>query len=201
MPDAAVAALSRLTGAVELFTLSPGPADNAAAARDFWCDGAPYNPENLTILGHHAGLQHLEAEDYDAVIFPHGSMFGADLEAAVGWMQASQRLLKPKGVLAFKAEIAAEPRPHPDFLDVRALSEQGLAAQLGRLTAFRVDGGFDAHLTRSTLDMIWPEEGPIAGQRPTSFGDKTVACSSRPTGSPARRKQCPNPDGLSCLAG
>lgn len=162
MPDAAIAALSRSAGRVEIFSLEPEAPSEGSRARAYWCNEASYNPESLAVLPRGTRIDALDRAAYDAVIFPHGAMFRDGLAAAVAWMRAAEPLLRTNGVLAFKADIAAGPRPHPRYFDIRAAAEDGLAAQIAKYTGFAVAGGFDPYLSRATIDRVWPEDGPIA---------------------------------------
>src|SRR5205814_1211901 len=143
--------LSRCAAQVEVLGLAAeAPSDDPAEARLFWCGTAAYNPEAIAILPVGTRIERLAAGEYDAVLFPHGAMFGSGLDASLAWMRAAERLLRPNGILAFKAEIAAAACPDADHFDIRAVGEPGLATALAASTAFAVEDGFDATLSRST---------------------------------------------------
>jgi hypothetical protein len=44
------------------------------------------------------------------------------------------------------------------------VADDGLGAQLAGFTRLWVAGGFDSQLSAGTVDKIWPEHGPIAGE-------------------------------------
>jgi hypothetical protein len=164
MPDAAIAGMSRWARRVEVFGLaSQAAGDDAGQDRVFWCNSASYDPASLTVLPAGTRVEMLEREAYDAVVFPHGAMFGGGLEVALAWIRAAEAVLRPNGILAFKAEIAAGSRPHADYFDVRAVGDQGLAARLTASTGFSVEG-FDPYLSRATVDKVWPQAGPTAAE-------------------------------------
>lgn len=164
MPDAVIAALTRWAGQVELFGITASASAGGSRARAFWCNGAGYAPESLRVLPAATRIEQLDRAAYDVVVFPHGAMLANGLTAALAWMRIAEELLRQGGVLAFKAELAAGARPHPDHLDVRALGENGFAAQLAQHTGFVVSNGFDKNLSRATVDKVWPDDGPLAGE-------------------------------------
>ena len=108
-------------------------------------------------------MRRLDQATYDAVLFPHGALFAAGFNGALRSLELARRLLRPDGVLAFKAEIAAGAGPHPDFFDLGLVGEDGLAARLAASTGLVADGGFDPLLSRATIDRIWPRDGPPEG--------------------------------------
>lgn len=158
MPDAAIAAMSRLIARIQVLGVG-NLGEGAALTPAFWCAGKPHRGGELEILDVGAGFQRLEQGAYDAVVFPHGSMFVDGLDGALASMEAAERLLRRDGVLVFKAEIAAGAAPHPNFFDTGLVGEEGLPAQLAAYTGFVADGGFDPRLSRATVDRTWPESG------------------------------------------
>ncbi len=159
MPDAGIAAISWRVAQVDLLPIGDR-VNIPESGRGFWCSGAPYRPAALEMLNPASDLRRLEEAAYDAVVFPHGALFAAGFSGALRSMEMARRLLCPDGVLAFKAEIAAGPGPHPDFFDVGLVGDDGLAARLAALTGLVADGGFDPRLSRATIDRVWPPDGP-----------------------------------------
>ncbi len=105
----------------------------------------------------------LDEDAYDAVICPHGSLFTSGAIGISRLLARIERLVAQDGAVAFKAEIAAGADPHRYFLDAGLVGEGGLASRLEDMTAFAVDGGFDARLSQRTALNIRPEGGSAPG--------------------------------------
>jgi hypothetical protein len=163
LPDSLIAGLSQHAARVELFVASATWPAGSGSPREFWCDGAPYDPQVLDLLGSGIRLEQLDAAAYDAVVFPHGAMFSAGFETVLSWMRAAERLLRPGGVLAFKAETVGHASPHPRFFDSGLVRADGLAAKLRELTCFSVHGGFDPHVSKRTIDRVASDAGGVNG--------------------------------------
>ena len=163
MPDPAIAAISWRVGRLEIAGAGECGGTGALSPA-FWCAGAPYRPVELNILAAGTRLQQLEPRAYDAVVFPHGSMFAAGFDGALEAMATAERLLRRDGVLVFKAEIAAGASPHPKYFDTGLLGKDGLTARLTAFTELIADGGFDPRLSRATVDRTWPQDGPRSGE-------------------------------------
>ena len=168
MPDAGIAAISWRVAHVDLLPIGEGGrgddrGNGPEVGRGFWCSGAPYRPAALEILAAGTDLRRLDQATYDAVLFPHGALFAAGFNGALRSLELARRLLRPDGVLAFKAEIVAGAGPHPDFFDLGLVGEDGLAAGLTAATGLVADGGFDPLLSRATIDRIRPRDGPPEG--------------------------------------
>ncbi len=162
MPDAGIAAISWRVAHVDLLPIGDR-GNGPESGPGFWCSGAPYRPAALEILAAGTDLRRLDQATYDAVLFPHGALFAAGFNGALRSLELASRLLRPDGVLAFKAEIVAGAGPHPDFFDLGLVGEDGLAAGLAAATGLVADGGFDPLLSRATIDRIRPRDGPPEG--------------------------------------
>jgi hypothetical protein len=164
MPDAVIAALSYRVGRVDVFDAAAAP-QKPPATPSFWAHGAVCDQRVLSAVAPGTRVEQLQEAAYDVVLFPHGAMFRDGIEVAVAWMRAAEALLRPNGVLVFKSEIAAGQGTHPTFFDAGFLADDGLPFQLAMHTRLCVDGGFDRHLSRATVDRVAPETGP-AGSSP-----------------------------------
>jgi hypothetical protein len=118
----------------------------------------------IGIVAARTRLQQLEPRAYDAVVFPHGAMFAAGFDSALGSMAYAERLLRRDGGLVFKAEIAAGAVPYPKFFDAGLRGKNGLTARLTAFTERVTDGGFDPRLSRVTVDRTWPQDRPRPGE-------------------------------------
>jgi hypothetical protein len=159
LPDPVIAALSRRLGRVDVFEAARATPADAASLRGFWSHEAPYDPQSLNMLAAGTRLDQFDAEAYDAVLFPHGSMFIGGVDGAFAWLRAAEGLLRPNGVLAFKSEIAAGLADHPNFFDGGFVADDGFASELEAWTPFEVEGGFDRVVSRATLDRVAPQDG------------------------------------------
>jgi len=168
MPDPIIADLGERVGRLELLDLAKERQYRSAAEawREYSGGSArpPYAPDRHHILDPQTGLHRLEHEAYDVVLFPHGSMFIDGRDRAVDLIEAAERLLKPDGILAFKAEVAADDSPHDEFFDAGFTAERGFAAQLALATGLVAEAGFDARVYRATVDKVCPETGPVPGE-------------------------------------
>jgi hypothetical protein len=162
MPDRLIGALSERMVRVDVFDLARGLPRSDAQARLYWSDGGYYARDRLHAL--QPGTQ-LQTASYDAVLFPHGSLFGEAAIGALALLAEAERVVKPGGIVAFKAEVAAGLAPHPSFFDASLVSDDGLPLLLDKHTGLIVEGGFDARLSRATASRVWPEAtGRISGQ-------------------------------------
>lgn len=162
-PEAAIAALSERVGLVEVIDPSGACPHADAAARAHWAGGLPYVPERLRILPPATAFGDLEAGAYEAVVFLHDPMFGPWMTGLAG-LAAAEPLVKPGGLVVVRAEVAAGAAPHRDFLDAGLVEADGFAARLGRFTGLSAEGGFDARLSRETIDKLAPADGPMPDQ-------------------------------------
>jgi hypothetical protein len=162
MPDRLIGALSERMARVDVFDIAGGSPHNDAEARLYWPDGGYYARDRLRSL--RLGTQ-LETASYDVVLFPHGSLFYETAMGALALLAEAERVVKPGGIVGFKAEIATGTAPHPRFFDASLVAEEGFPSLLNEHTGLVVEGGFDARLSRATARSVWPEAtGPIAGQ-------------------------------------
>jgi hypothetical protein len=164
LPEPLIAMLAGCVGRIDLLDLGePGTSETQEQAwRRLSTVSSPpgYGRCRYEIVERAVGLAGLPGETYDAVLFPHGSLFVHGSLGAIDLIEAAARLLKPDGVLVFKAEIAAGDDPHPSFFDASMVAEDGLAGQLSSATELVAEGGFDRRLSRATLDKLCPEAGP-----------------------------------------
>jgi hypothetical protein len=163
LPDATIAALSEHAGRVEVFDLAGASERRGAEARLYWTNGALYARQRLSAHEPGTSLDDLDEGGYDAVICPHGSLFSAGAIGIGRLLARIERLTRRDGVVVFKAEIAAGAEPHPYFLDAGLVGADGLACRLEDMTAFAVDGGFDARLSQRTAVSVCPDGGAAPG--------------------------------------
>jgi hypothetical protein len=147
-PDAAIAALSEAVGRVEVIDVSGAAPRHAAAARLYWSNSMLYARDRLVPLDRSEPA--LEADAYDAVVFPDAESLGDGLAGAGMLLAAADRVLKTDGMLVFAADIASGAEPHPFLIDERLLGDCGLATHIEEYTGFAVEGGFDARVSAAT---------------------------------------------------
>jgi hypothetical protein len=156
MPDEIVATLSELVGRVEVIDLNAGPDRSAQEARLYWSNGALYARDRLVVHDRRTDLASLDLGVYDAVLFPHCSLFRYGVSGMADLLRQADRLLGDGGLLVFKAEILAGTEPSLDHLDAGIVGPSGLAERIESLTGFAIEGGFDALISPRTAQCLPP---------------------------------------------
>jgi hypothetical protein len=156
MPDEIVGILSELVGRVEVIDLSAGPERCPPEARLFWSNGALYARDRLVVHDRRTGLASLDTGAYDAVVFPHCSLFRDGVRGMADLLREAEPLLGDGGLLVFKAEILAGTEPSLHHLDAGIVGPSGLAERIESMTGFAIEGGFDALISPHTAQCLPP---------------------------------------------
>jgi hypothetical protein len=177
VPDPRIAELSEWVGRVDVLDLTGSPGRAEAEGRIYWSAGALYARDRFGVHAAPHGFEDLEPGGYDAVVFPHNSLFTHGIAGISRLMAKAERVLAPEGVLVFNAEILSGSDPDMEHLDTSQIAGDGLVAQIESATGFVVPGGFDARLTRRTAESVQSSNAASTGGLLSRVGDR-IAVSS-----------------------